>query len=158
MSKRTLNAWAPVFILFVFPAAPGVTSPPVLLASDPMGVYAVIQKVVLEPNEAEPSRIQVWGAFALSDGQARSDAYGAPQVGYVYLTCPAGQERVCRNEWADLKAVAGKRIGVGFGGRYNPTGRVRKATEQPASPDAYPIRMGVVRMGASTSSPRLLRS
>jgi hypothetical protein len=120
---------------------------PALQASDPIGVYALVQRVVLEPNESEPLRVQVWGAFALSDGQSRSDTYSAPQVGYVYYTCPAGQERVCRNEWADLKSVAGKGIGVGFGGRYNPTGRVRKATEKPTSPDEYPIRMGIVRMG-----------
>jgi hypothetical protein len=119
----------------------------VLRASDPIGVYALVQKVVLEPSESEPLRVQVWGAFALSDGKSRSDTYTAPEVGYVYYSCPAGQERVCRNEWADLKSVAGKSIGVGFGGRYNATGRVRKASEQPASPDVYPIRMGVVRMG-----------
>jgi hypothetical protein len=149
MNKRTL---LPVFFLFL-----GIVSSPALVpASDPMGVYAIIQKVVLEPNESEPARIQVWGAFALSDGQARSDTYAAPQAGYLYYTCPAGQERICRNEWADLKSVAGKGVGVGFGGRYVATGRVRKAAEAPASPDVYPIKMGVTQMSGIHEQPSVI--
>ena len=41
---------------------------------------------------------------------------------------------------------AGKSIGIGFGARRLNNGRVRKADEKPASPDEYPIRMGVVRV------------
>src|ERR1043165_3395435 len=33
----------------------------ILKASDPVGVYAVIDKVVLEPGETSPQRIQIWG-------------------------------------------------------------------------------------------------
>ena len=149
MDRRT-------FALVFFIALGIVSASTVVPASDPMGVYAIVQKVVLEPNESEPVRIQIWGAFALSDGQARSDIYGAPQVGYVYYSCPAGQERVCRNEWADLKSVAGKGVGVGFGGRYNPTGRVRKTAEQPAAPDVYPIKMGVVKMSGILEQPAVV--
>jgi hypothetical protein len=130
--------------------------PVALPASDPMGVYAVVQKVVLEPNEAEPLRIQVWGAFAVSDGKRDSDAYTAPQVGYLYYSCPSGQERTCRNEWSDLKTVAGKGVGVGFGGRYLAAGRVRKASEAPASPDPYPIKMGVTRMTSLHEQPAII--
>lgn len=133
-----------------------VALPVLLPASDPMGVYAVVQKVVLEPNETEPVRVQVWGAFAVSDGKRDSDAYSPPQVGYLYYSCPAGQERTCRNEWADLKTVAGKGIGVGFGGRYVETGRVRKASETPASPDPYPIKMGVTRMASLHEQPAII--
>ena len=32
-------------------------------ASDPVGIYAVVKKVVFEPNETAPERIQIWGAF-----------------------------------------------------------------------------------------------
>src|SRR5688500_7407456 len=88
-----------------------------LRASDFVGVYAVVGKVVLEPSDAAAERIQIWGAFALSDGQ-RGSNYGPAQRGYLYYTCPAGQEAVCRREWADLKSVAGKDTGVGFGQRY----------------------------------------
>jgi hypothetical protein len=124
-------------------------------ASDPLGVYAIVERVVLEPNEEAPQAIQIWGAFSLSDGQS-GDGYGAPQVGYLYYSCAQSQERTCRAEWSDLKSVAGKGIGVGFGGRYHPTGRVRKANEKPAGPDTYPIRMGVVRMGNLHDQPGVI--
>jgi hypothetical protein len=110
-----------------------------------MGVYAIVEKVVLEPNDSAPERVQIWGAFAVADTK-NNDDYAAPQKGYLYYSCPANQARTCANEWADLKSVAGKTSGVGFGGRFVATGRVRKASEAPATPDAYPIRMGVVRM------------
>jgi hypothetical protein len=127
-----------------------------LRASDPMGLYAVVQKVVFEPSDSEPSRIQIWGAFAISDGQRGSDNYGAPQTGYLYYSCPQGAERTCRNEWADLKSVAGTGTGVGFGGRYLDAGRVRKATEKPEKPDTYPIKMGVTRMGSLHTQPTIV--
>ena len=122
-----------------------------LRASDMVGVYTVIEKVVLEPSDAAPQRIQIWGAFALADQKSGSN-YGPAQRGYLYYTCPAGQETACRKEWADLKTVAGKDIGVGFGARYKETGRVRKADEKPASPDAYPIERGVMRLSAGHDS------
>jgi len=124
-------------------------------ASDPMGVYAVVQKIVLEPNDAEPLRVQVWGAFSL--WQANSgDEYDPPQTGYLYYSCPRGQENVCRNEWSDIKSVAGKGLGIGFGARYRPAGRIRKADEKPTTPDVYPIRMGVVRMGSLHDQPAII--
>jgi hypothetical protein len=124
-----------------------------LQASDPVGVYAVVEKIVLEPSDAAPQRIQIWGAFSLAD-RSSTDDYGAAQRGYLYYSCPQGQESVCRSEWADLKTIAGKTTGIGFGGRYKDAGRVRKADEKVASPDTYPIQLGVVRMtGFRTTLP-----
>lgn len=114
-------------------------------ASDFVGVYAVVEKVILEPSDTSPERIQIWGAFALSD-QKSGSAYAPAARGYLYYTCSRGQESVCRKEWADLKSVAGKDTGVGFGYRWAPNGRVRKADEKPASPDVYPIERGVVKV------------
>ena len=122
-----------------------------VLASDMVGVYAVIEKVVLEPSESAPQRIQIWGAFALAEGN-RGSNYGAAQRGYLYYSCPAGQEAVCRKEWADLKTVAGKDTGVGFGERFRAPGRIRKADEKAASPDEYPIARGIVRLAADHES------
>jgi hypothetical protein len=140
------------FMALIIGATVTLASTAALRASDPMGLYAVVQKVVLEPSEAEPLRIQIWGAFAISDGK-RGDGYGSPQTGYLYYSCPQGAERTCRNEWADLKSVAGTGTGVGFGGRYLEAGRVRKATEKPEKPDIYPIKMGVTRMGSLHAQP-----
>ena len=122
-----------------------------LRASDFVGVYGVIEKVVLEPSDAAPQRIQIWGAFALSDGKSGS-TYGPAQRGYLYYTCPAGQETTCRKEWDDLKSVAGKDTGVGWGQRYKETGRVRKADDKPESPDVYPIERGIIRLSAGHES------
>src|SRR4051812_45875249 len=115
-----------------------------LQASDMVGVYAVVEKVVLEPNEKTPDRVQIWGAFALAEG--RGSTYGSAQRGYLYYSCPSGQEPICRNEWSDLKSVAGKSTAVGFGMRYNPSGRIRKADEKIGSPDPYPVEMGVIKV------------
>lgn len=122
-----------------------------LRASDMVGVYTVIEKVVLEPSDAAPQRIQIWGAFALSDRKSGSN-YGPAQRGYLYYTCPEGQETICHREWADLESVAGKETGVGFGGRYKENGRLRKADEKPAAPDGYPIEMGIIRLSAGHES------
>jgi hypothetical protein len=122
-----------------------------LRASDFVGVYAVVEKVVLEPSDTAPQRVQIWGAFALSDGQ-RGSNYGPVQRGYLYYSCPAGQETICRKEWDDLKSVAGKDTGVGWGQRYKETGRVRKADDKPVSPDVYPIERGIIRLSAGHDS------
>ena len=133
MMKRTIG-------LAVAGVALALTT--VLQASDMVGVYGVVEKVVIEPNDKAPERIQIWGAFAMAEG--RGSTYGQAQRGYLYYTCPSGQENVCRKEWSDLKSVAGKGTAVGLGMRYKPTGRVRKADEKVASPDPYPIQMGVI--------------
>ena len=116
-----------------------------LQASDMVGVYGVVEKVVVEPADGPAQRIQIWGAFALSD-QKSGSTYGPAQRGYLYYTCPQGKESVCRKEWADLKSMAGTNVGAGLGHRYEPTGRIRKADEKPSAPDAYPIQNGVVRV------------
>jgi hypothetical protein len=132
-----------------------------LRASDPVSVYCVVNKVVLEPAETEPTTIQIWGAFALSGAPGTGNTYGSVQSGYLYYTCPKGRESVCLGEWGDLKSVAGTGEVVGFGDRYGKsTTRVRKADEKPASPDQYPLNTGVVRMGhyAGVTYPELAKA
>jgi hypothetical protein len=89
-------------------------------ASGPAGMYAVLEKVVFEPNEQAVERIQLWGAFAFVDGgiqQGRTTA--PPQKGYLYFTIPPtasqAQKETIRKEWADFKAVAGTGQAVAFG-------------------------------------------
>jgi hypothetical protein len=87
-----------------------------LQASDMVGVYGVVEKVVVEPADA-PARIQIWGAFALSD-QKSGSTYGTAQRGYLYYTCPQGKETICRKEWADLKSMAGTNLAGRSPGPY----------------------------------------
>ena len=134
-----------------------------LRASDPIGIYCIVNKVVFEPSEAQPAAVQIWGAFAVAvprtaDGarqrpagsfgsEQNGDVYAAVQNGYMYFTCPAGKQKACANEWSDLKKSAGTSEILGLGGRYLPLGTVRKADARPSSPDAYPLNIGVVKFG-----------
>jgi hypothetical protein len=128
-----------------------VLSTVALRASDRIGVYAVVEKTTLEPNDTQPVRIQIWGAFAQAVTTNPND-YNDPQRGYLYYTCPAGQESTCRKEWSDITSVAGKGTGIGFGSRFKGTGRIRKADEKPSAPDPYPIEMGVMKLGPDANS------
>ena len=110
-------------------------------ASDPMGAYCLIDKVVLEPGEC-PDRAQVWGACSV----ANRYGYQPPTRGYFYYSIVTGQEDATRREWLDLKAVAGTQEAVGFGGRNRSMGRFRPLTEEVKTPDTYPLNIGVVRL------------
>src|SRR5262245_4640116 len=107
MRRRTIAALIACssFLLLTIAAA---------AASDWTGVYARIDKVVFEPNESAPERVQVWGVFAVASRPDRS-RYDPAARGYLYLTLRSGKEDICRKEWADLKAVAGKGEIVTFG-------------------------------------------
>src|SRR5262245_64264548 len=83
-------------------------------ASDPVGIYALVDKVVLEPNEAAPERIQIWGAFSLATG--RGETYESPVRGYMYYELNKNQPDASKREFADLKRIAGTSQCVGFGG------------------------------------------
>jgi hypothetical protein len=82
-------------------------------ASDFTGVYARIDRVVLEPNADAPERIQVWGVFVVCKPD-RPNEFEAPARGYLYLKLNENANAT-RNEWKDLKAIAGTGEVVGFG-------------------------------------------
>jgi len=95
-----------------------------LAGSGAIGLYGIVEKVVFEPAELAPERVQVWGAFAYADGAG--EGYGpvsAARRGYLYFRLPdvtAGMTSMAtidtiRTEWADLKAVAGTGQAVAFG-------------------------------------------
>jgi hypothetical protein len=59
-------------------------------ASDPMGVYCIVDKVVLEPAD-RADRAQIWGTCALAN---TNDWYfQAPAKGYFYFSCAVGAGR-----------------------------------------------------------------
>ena len=114
-------------------------------ASDPVGIYALIERVVVEPSIGTPERIQVWGVFALAQPGTR-DQYSPPTRGYMYFTLVKGKEDVCRKEWADLKKVAGTRQCVAFGARYKPAGAVRAGRDPVKDPNPYPVAFGLTKL------------
>src|SRR5689334_23116897 len=91
-----------------------------LTASGPVGIYALVDKVVFEPNEQAPERIQVWGAFALVDGGVGRTSAAPAQRGYLYFSYPTAAEArgqtvpgAVKKEWMDIKAVAGTGQAIG---------------------------------------------
>jgi hypothetical protein len=106
-------------------AATAVSS--VSVASGPVGIYGVIERVVFEPDEARPERVQVWGAFVYADGDDSTNTSPVAR-GYLYFSLPPasaaspGELDVVRREWLDLQAVAGTGQAVGFG-RWGYIGR-----------------------------------
>ena len=95
-----------------------------LLASGRIGFYGIVEKVVFEPSETAPERLQVWGAFMYVDGGAsRNFAVSAAKRGYLYFKIKSlhqgftsqTQMDLTRKEWADLKGVAGTGQAVAFG-------------------------------------------
>ncbi len=112
-------------------------------ASDPNGIYAFVDRVVFEPSDDKPERIQVWGGFALAKPGNRYE-YGEAQRGYLYFKLRAGDEEVCRKEWVDLKAVAGTGQLVSFGSRDEKAPpALRKADAKLGNPDVYPKSWGL---------------
>src|SRR6185295_1378079 len=102
-------------------------------ASDPVGIYALVDKVVFEPNETNPERIQVWGAFAIAEGYGYT--YKSAERGYLYYKVNSEKSTACRNEWSDLKSVAGTGQIVAFGSRYGEKGTLRKKDSKAENPD-----------------------
>ncbi|MFO1497264.1 MAG: hypothetical protein U1G07_02515 [Verrucomicrobiota bacterium] len=115
-------------------------------ASDPIGIYAIIDKAVLEPNADAPERIQLFGTFSLARPGGYRDQYAPPQSGYLYYKLKPGEKEVCEREWADLKSLAGKGQAIGFASRFREMGRLRKADEKPGNPDEYPVASGIVKI------------
>lgn len=101
--KNTLRV-----VLVVLVAAFTVSS---LSASGPTGIYGIVSKVVFEPNDKAPERIQIWGAFTLVDGGTGSGGKTLkPQKGYLYFeldaTMSPAQREAALKEWVDFKADA----------------------------------------------------
>ena len=153
---------------------------PTLRASGPLGVYAIVEKVVFEPTEAGATRLQVWGAFALFE--PNNGSVTRATRGYMYFSLPTqtnsrrpNELDMVRREWSDLKAVAGTGQTVGFGewgyiGRFpgyvpeeSPSGqagafRVRPAAEVPDHPTVYRTNAGIVKLADSGSHADVVRA
>jgi len=119
-----------------------------VFASDATGIYARVDRVVLEPNAEAPQTIQAWGVFALAKPNDVND-YLPPARGYLFFALPSNA-RTARAEWADLREVAGTGQIVAFGGRFDLRARVRPADERPADPDPYPLNFGLTKVRGRT--------
>src|SRR5205807_136344 len=107
-----------------------------------VGIYAMVDKVVFEPNDSAPERVQIWGTFMVAKGRGGDD-YEDPVRGYFYYTLPKGKEATAKKEWADLKKLAGTDQTIAFASRHEEKGKIRKATDKAESPDPYPLGFGL---------------
>jgi hypothetical protein len=65
----------------------------------------------------------------------------------MYFKLRAGDEEVCKKEWADLKSVAGTRQIVAFGSRHEqPQPKLRKSDSKVENPDAHPKGFGFTKI------------
>jgi hypothetical protein len=140
-----------------------------LFADGPVGVYAMVQKVVFEPNEQAATKVQVWGVFVWVDGGLKTPGpINIPLKGYLYFKLPsnAAEAAATRKQWDELKNLAGTPQIIAFGGwtyagpfedLYIPVPgnqedvRVRKPNEAPAKPITYPIKTGLVKIASDGS-------
>src|SRR5207245_3825295 len=116
----------------------------VVSASGPTAVYALIDKVTLEPNDDRPQRIVIYGVFSTA-----GNTYSEPQRGYLCFTLPTQNSELALREWSDLKSVAGTRQVVAFGRGWMAKVRVRKSSAEAGNdPDLYTLNFGVKKLNA----------
>ena len=157
-SGRPLVTFAMAIVIALVMAAAGS-------ASGPLGIYGIVEKVVFEPNERAPQRLQVWGAFAYSEG--RTPMPSSARRGYLYFRLPESGEPIdlVRREWADLKAIAGSGQAVSFGSwgwssvvrAERSELRVHPASETPSAPAEYRTDSGIVKLSADGNHAALVK-
>ena len=124
-------------------------------ASDPVGIYAVIDKVVVEPSTGDAERVQIWGVFAVAQS-GKGDRYTPPARGYMSFTLPKDKQDVARKEWNDLKKLAGTKQVVAFGARYGVRATVRKGGDPTKKPDVYSLGYGVEKIPPGNYQAKIL--
>ena len=98
--------------LLALSCAAVVSAPSSALASNPAANYAVPTKLEFFPDESKATSVVIHGAFFFYQN---GGSYGTPSCGYMYFSCPAGSETMCRMQWTDIKNAIGQPQCVGFG-------------------------------------------
>jgi len=123
-----------------------------------IGIYGLIDRVTLDPDGAAPNTVKISGWF-VAPVRMSSGEYGAPQHGTLYLRLPPGQEYFARQDWEQLKKIAGSGRVVGFGQYWvanpnDPSGNPHRSLEvtvipdgQEAQPGVYPEPRGIAEHG-----------
>ena len=122
-------------------------------ASDFVGIYGIVDRVVFEPDADHPERVQVFGVFSVAANTNGND-YLPAQRGYLYFKLPDSRQDLALNEWKDLKETAGTHMVIAFSGRLVgpnfPPPRVRKADEKLSAPDVYHLGTGTIKVRSDT--------
>jgi hypothetical protein len=120
-----------------------------------VGIYAIVDNVVLEPDNTSPERVRIDGTFVVPIRMS-SGGYARPQRGFLYFKTVPGRENAAKREWAALKSVAGTGEIIGFAYYWvpnpqDPGGNPHHSLEVTvhtnggaASPDDYPLSFAEV--------------
>ncbi len=127
-------------------------------ASDQTGIYALIEKVEIEPAEGQAERIRVHGVFALPKSTS-TDEYGPPVRGFLYFSLPKEKQDNARKEWADLKKLAGSGDAIAFGSRRSlPMLKVRSDSDTTKDAVAYPLDVGLTKLNKNHPQAKALHA
>lgn len=139
---RTMNPLllaAPLFAALL--AVPALAPAP---ASDPVGVYGLIDKVVLLPDEQKPTEAEIHGTFAVARGYGEYSM--APAVGYLWFSAGSKPEEAVR-QWRELAKQVGTGMPIGFASRYglvkSPVIVTPAGAQKPAAASAYDTEFGL---------------
>ena len=119
---------------------------PATLPSDPVGVFAIVDKVVMKPDAEQPNEVELHGAFAVAEG-SRGSYYRAARRGVLRFSAGKKPDEAV-TQWRELQKHAGKGVCVAFSSRWeqfvpqNPL-RVEAAGGQPGPLAPYGPAMGV---------------
>jgi hypothetical protein len=111
-------------------------------AGGPPPYYILVEKVVLEPDDQNPERVQIWGYFTHAPASnPRLDKFSDPEYGWWYVS-GGGDE--CREQWLRLRkdAGTGKVLALGMCGEAKLALAlpIRKPDARPDRPDGtYPL-------------------
>lgn len=113
---------------------------PAALASDPVGVYARVQKIQMFPNAEKPERAVVTGTFS---HWRKGNQYAPPVHGVMHFKLASGKERATRAEWKDMQRIADRGLIISFGRRYKDNGKVYSLKEKVGAAHPHPVHAGM---------------
>ena len=146
-----MQSIVPLLTAGMVAAAMNTTASPITL----VGIYAIVDKVALEPDMTSPERVRIDGTFVVPIRMS-SGYYAPPKRGFMYFKTVAGRENAARRDWAALTSVAGTGEVIGFAYYWvpnprDPAGNPHHSLEvtvhsdgSAASPDDYPLSFAEV--------------
>lgn len=129
---------------------------PAAIPSDPVGVYALIDRVELLPNPEAPTRARIHGAFAVAVGMG--DFHTTPARGSL-LFDPGEDAEECVKQWRELQTLAGSGQVIGFSSRHGQKDvKLQPSDGTRAEPGTYSTWMGLQKIDGVDYGPvRALR-
>lgn len=138
-------------------AALFVLSSPNTPVSEPTGVFAIIDKVILKPDAEKPTEIELHGAFAVAAG-GRGDCYRAARAGVLRFALGKGPEESVK-QWREMQKHAGTGAILAFSSRYEQNARgaapvrVVDASATPGPLPPYGCEFGLHRLDGANWGP-----